>query len=408
MSLVAQPGTPSRPSTPPSRIINNSLRTTFSLASTATSSSFIEDHSASSSPSSSFVSNGSPLKRPITPPSPSPSPEARQRSCTPAPSRPSLDSLSSISIKRPSPRTSCFTKLAFLLWIITAGFFVWWQGWHTRNPPPIPLESIAHVTAQHVTLGAEVVKDLADLRDSCSWRDIRAAELDSLSVLTRPHSARAADSLLVTAQTATQLSNSLTTPNIMVLAHFYDLELHVTTILKNLKSILARRPSRVIQSELIISDEVDSYLAHTVPFDLKELRVELDLQQDRCEIIFHQRDRVVPELRRIQKQLGLVKPWLPWNRRAWENDPTVQEGLRLVQSMVDTFDSIDRFRVALGKSRESVKKYLDADIFEKLQHYPKNGLSLENVSLGDYIQFISKSLHELQSLIREARAKNHA
>ncbi|KAG9049038.1 hypothetical protein FS837_011417 [Tulasnella sp. UAMH 9824] len=408
MSLVAQPGTPSRPSTPSSRIINNALQTTFSFASTAASSSFDEDHSTSSSPSSSIVSNGSPLKRPITPPSPSPSPETRQRSCTPAPPRPSLDSLSNISAKHSQSRTSCFTKLAFLLWIITAGFFVWWQGWHTRNPPPIPLESIAHVTAQHVTLGAEVVKDLAELRDSCSWRDIRATELESLSVLTRPHSSRAADSLLVASQTATQLSNSLITPNIMVLAHFYDLELHVTTILKHLKSILASRPTRIIQSELVISDEVDSYLAHTIPFDLKELRTELDLQKDRCEIVFHQRDRIVPELRQIQKQLGLIKPWLPWNRRAWESDPTVQEGLRLVQSMVDTFNAIDQFRVALGKSRESVKKYLEAEIFERLQNYPNNGLALDNASLSDYIQYISKSLHELQSLIREARAKNHA
>ncbi|KAG9000573.1 hypothetical protein FRB90_011781 [Tulasnella sp. 427] len=176
-------------------------------------------------------------------------------------------------------------KLVFLLWIVTAGFFVWWQGWHTLNPPLIPLESIAHVAAQHITLGTEVVKDLAVLRDSCSRRDIRTTELDSLPIVTRPHFARAADSLLVTSQTAHQLSNALETPNIMVLAHFFDLELHssdhdrplVNTILKHFKSILARRPSRTIPSERVISDEVDSYFAQTVPLDLKELQAELDL-----------------------------------------------------------------------------------------------------------------------------------
>ncbi|KAG8979272.1 hypothetical protein FRB90_008146, partial [Tulasnella sp. 427] len=307
MSLVAQPGTPIRPSTPPYRLINNTLQPTYSFASTVASSSLSDDRSATSSPTGSFVSNGSPLKRPITPPSPSHSPESRQRSCTPAPARPSLDSLSNISIRprRSTAATSCYTKLAFLLWIVTVGFFVWWQGWHTLNPPLIPLESIAHVTAQHITFGTEVVKDLAVLRDSCSWRDIQTTELDSLAIVTRPHSARAADSLLVTSQTAHQLSNALETPNIMVLAHFYDLELHVNTILKHFKSIFARRPSRTIPSEQVISDEVDSYLAQTVPLDLKELQAELDVQQDRCEIIAHQRDRVVPELRRIQKQLGL-------------------------------------------------------------------------------------------------------
>ncbi len=132
---------------------------------------------------------------------------------------------------------------------------------------------------------------------------------------------------------------------------------------------LSHSPSRSLKLETDLKSQVDDYLASTLPQDLAELRSILDIAAERCEVVLHQRSTVLPELQRLQSDLGLKKPWLWWRRRAWERDAVVRERLRLVGSTVESFNSIEKLMRAIERSRASLGRYTRAEVFEVVEAY---------------------------------------
>ena len=161
----------SPPSTPP--LPTHALRNTGSFASTATDSDFplgeSSNPSHTSSPLSSFASDSDRdvFKR-----------QSRGRSSSPTPitrkSPPA--SLRSRTKKTETSDRSCLGRVAFLLWVLSAACALSYFGYHSLQPPRPPLESIARVTSQHVTLGLDVVKDLTSQRQACSWDELNAVQ----------------------------------------------------------------------------------------------------------------------------------------------------------------------------------------------------------------------------------------
>lgn len=110
------------------------------------------------------------------------------------------------------------------------------------------------------------------------------------------------------------------------------------------------------------------------------LEKDLVLSSEQCEILEHMGASAVSVLPTLLKPLGLVRPRLVVSAWAWEQNPAIQEDLRLHESIGGLFEEIETHCKALSRAEATFRDYWESqDLFRVSDPLPT--LHVPNQSL---------------------------
>lgn len=110
--------------------------------------------------------------------------------------------------------------------------------------------------------------------------------------------------------------------------------------------------------------QVTRVFSRVIPSDLVALEKDLVLSSEHCEILEHMGASAVSVLPTLLKRLGLVRPRFAVSAWAWEQNPAVQENLRLHESIEGLFEEIKTHCTALSRAEATFRDYWESrDLF---------------------------------------------
>ncbi|KAG8947754.1 hypothetical protein FRC03_000941 [Tulasnella sp. 419] len=300
---------------------------------------------------------------------------------------------------------TAFNRLLFYFFVLALGLIIAIAGSdYYMLPPKPPIDSIAKVASRHATLGVELFRALRKLHECCTWEDMHRTEATALSDMLFSLNADASVDAQVLSDMMYRIGQEMDTPNAYVTIKAFNLHWELAHISQWLEVTLQPGP-RNLKIEKRLNYHVDNYLASELPKFLRDLTGILDTAKSRTDNAIAKRQRILDAIKQNQEVLELVKPdtWMWWRKTAWEKNPVVHARHHAINSVIDSWNTLEKYRSLLERSIRALQQYKQTpQIFNTLNLYPKIGSDAEK-QVRHYIEKMRSSLQEMDEQVRTAR-----
>ncbi|KAG8921346.1 hypothetical protein FRC01_000297 [Tulasnella sp. 417] len=284
--------------------------------------------------------------------------------------------------------------------IFLAGL-VYTRGWHQPQIPPPPLAAIVTVSSAHLRKSLDLGRDLLELSHTFGFAEFqREYDVIALERRVKPYDKNASESLSATFQTLSEVRPRVQYPLSFVAAELGGTLARIHDLLGQVRWFhddpeASRRDRGALMS---FKAQVTRVFSRVIPSDLEDLERFLRLSSDHCEILNHMGVTALSVLPTLLQPLGLVRPRFGLSAWAWANDPTVQEGIRIYESVKELFEEIEKHCSTLVQAEISFKEYSESEeLFRTYEHLSQISL-IDMPPLVVLLDTISDPLDELKEL----------
>ncbi|KAG8945145.1 hypothetical protein FRC03_001802, partial [Tulasnella sp. 419] len=271
---------------------------------------------------------------------------------------------------------------------------------YLATPHKLPTDSIAFVAFRHASLGIDLVKQLDRLSECCTKGEFHSADALRLWNVLVTHDPRASSESLILSERLRRIESDSIIPENYIVIDGMDQAQKLGVASRMLRMISPEGPRNFV-AEQVLEDIISEYFAKDVPRTLGRLKLQLQKARIDVELALAKREQLIASINQKRETLGLVKPetWMWWRIREWENNSVIQDRVRFVRGVVQSFEMLGKYRDFLDKSLKAVEAYMaSTGIFETLDQYPKSSEDAENRT-HHYLDKIETLLKELEERV---------